>query len=88
MLRWYLSGGCGEYRGDCEHKRFGSESKIWQLTDLLGKDKGRAKKVAKASNLSAGGDDGETQINLCLYRSKKLYQCYLLKNCVWVVDSS
>lgn len=56
-------------------KVFVVESGVWQLIDLLGKDKGTTKKVAKVSNLSAWEDDGETQSTLGLYKSNKLYQC-------------
>ena len=41
------------------------------MIDLLGKDKGITKKVAKASNLSVWKDGRETQTNLGLYGSKK-----------------
>lgn len=56
-------------------KVFVVESGVWQLIDLLGKDKGTTKKVAKVSNLSAWKDGGETQSTLGLYKSNKLYQC-------------
>lgn len=56
-------------------KVFVVESGVWQLIDLLGKDKGTTKKVTKVSNLSAWEDDGETQSTLGLYKSNKLYQC-------------
>ena len=50
-------------------KVFVVESGVWQLIDLLGKDKGTTKKVAKVSNLSGGKMVGKPKALLAFIKA-------------------